>query len=348
MATKRKYVEVQQANVEPTWDKPYTRLDIIEALKWYSDNKSDMDAAKYLGIKDAAVAKRFPTLAWSKRMKSRGCIFPENSEKTLAAFQITLDEELAPVVTVKPVATNVISIQERVDNKVDEFIGEMEGLVDEFGIRGDYKKMNAYQWMVDNNIKAAHAGKIAEYFRLRSKEPLIAAGGKNAEVSECYASYSKQQLMNLLKCYAAIVSDAEKITSNQKVARSPRKKKPVSFDKLVKGLKYLERDDKNKLQSIDPVKIIGASQLWVYNVKTRKLGVYNALDASGLLVKGSSIDGFSAETSLCKTLRKPEVTLKIVTEGGKIALRKALDSVNSKPSKLNGRINKDTVILRIN
>jgi len=338
-----KKVHVLSVNAEPSWDREYTQADIHAAMNWYNNNKSDKDAAKYLGISDSSAAKRFTTLAWSLRMKSRGCQFTEKSQETIDGMHKMLKEYLAHIVVPDKADTTaeVISIQDRVTAKTDSIIGEIEGLVDEFGIRGDVSKMNAYQWLVDNDVKSIHAGRIAEFFLGRMAD--LEAGIKSPEY---YDGYSKKQILNLLKCYGMIAADAKKLASNAKVARKPRKKKPVSFEKLVKGLKYLVKFDDLKLQSIDPVKIMGTSQLWVYNVKTRKLGVYNALDAAGLTVKGSTIVNYGKTSSISKTLRKPEKTLKIVTDGGKIALRKVMDDVNSKPSALNGRINKDTILLR--
>jgi hypothetical protein len=346
MAKKARVVQIN-TNTEPTWDREYTQTDIHEAMSWYNSNKSDKDAAKYLGITDAAVAKRFLSLAWSLRMLSRGCKFSPLSENTINGMRTMLKERLTSIQAPddEVFVDNVVSIQDRIENKINEIIGEMQGLVDNFGILGDVKKMNAYQWMTDNNVKSAHANKIAEYFT--SKLVALEAGIKDPTLKEYYEGYDKKRLINLYTCYANIISDAHKIASNASVARKPRKKKPVSFDKMVKGLNFLQKFDDLKLQSVDPVKIPGATQLWVYNVKTRKLGVYTALDAAGLLVKGSAIKNYSIESSISKTLRKPEATLKIVTDGGKIVLRKALDNVNSKPSKLNGRINKDTILLRI-
>ena len=36
-----------------------------------------------------------------------------------------------------------------------------------------------------------------------------------------------------------------------------------------------------------------------------------------------------------------------VIDGGKVALRKIMDGIKCKPAKLNGRINKDTLIIRV-
>ena len=102
-----------------------------------------------------------------------------------------------------------------------------------------------------------------------------------------------------------------------------------------------------KLVSVDPKTIIGASSLWVYNTKTRKLGVYHALDAAGLNIKGSTIQNFAESKSVCKTLRKPEVTLPELLKAGKVALRNILTDIRAAEKALTGRINADTILLRV-
>lgn len=331
---------------EPVWDsktKP-TQWDMVRALNWYGTNKDEKDAAKYLGL-PVSVARNNLTVAWVTRMISRGCVLPKISKESYNARMVEL--KAANVKEEKTVATNVISIQDRIRMKSEEIIGELEGLVDEFGMRGKASQMNAYQHMIDSDVKSVHANRIAEHFRQSSEEVLLAASGKDKELTEGYSTYTKARLLNLLQCYAAIVKDAERLAKNTATARKPRKKKPVSFDKKVAKLNYLEREDSLKLQSVSPVKIIGAQQLWVYNVKTRKLGVYNALDAAGLDVKGSTIQNFGKDSSISKHLRKPEKVLTTVATGGKIALRRVMDVIRTKELPLNGRINKDTLILRV-
>ena len=107
--------------------------------------------------------------------------------------------------------------------------------------------------------------------------------------------------------------------------------------------------------SINPIDIIGCEELWVFNVKTRKMGRYMASsidpmhlerEGTGLSVKGTTITGFNIETSVQKTLRKPEEKLKEFKDSGKIKLRTYLDNINAVDIKLNGRINTDTIILK--
>jgi hypothetical protein len=132
-----------------------------------------------------------------------------------------------------------------------------------------------------------------------------------------------------------------------KTNRKPRKRKQKSPDQLVSKMKYLDKFEELKLESIQPKDIIGSLQLWVYNTKTRKLGCYVADDAGGLSVKGSSLLNFTESKSVNKKLRKPEATLPEILKGGKVYLRNALDNIKAVATPLTGRINSDTILLRI-
>lgn len=48
-----------------------------------------------------------------------------------------------------------------------------------------------------------------------------------------------------------------------------------------------------------------------------------------------------------KTLRKPEQQLKDFKGAGKIQLRKFLENIKTTDTKLNGRINQDTILLKV-
>jgi len=333
---------------EPKWTSKEAPglIDTIKALNWYNVERDEKDAAKILKT-TPGIARHFQTLAWTVRMKERGFPVPKSSEETIKRMTHEFREALKAAKPVTVDKSNVVSIQQRVLAKTDEIIGEMQGLIDDYGVRGDSNKLNAYQWMIDNNVKPVHANRIAEFFREQSREIFEAAQGKDKELKEGYSHYTKSRLLNLLHAHSNIIKDALKLASNASASRKPRKKKPVSFEKMVSKIKYKVKDDSLKLQSVDPVKVVGAIQLWIYNTKTRKLGVYMAEDESGLKVKGTTILNFVESTSISKTLRKPEKTLPLVVDGGKIALRKVLDGVNSKPLKMNGRINKDTLLLRV-
>jgi hypothetical protein len=346
MATVRKPVY----NLEPDWKGEFTQSDIIKAYTWYDENKNEKDASTYLKV-EQNIARNFRTLAWSRRMLERGCVFTETSLATIEQMEQEMKDEIARVKAarqaVQAAKVNAPSIQELTEQKATRFISELEGAVDDFGLDGKHTDFNAYEWMTENGVKAAHAGYIANYFRNRSKELLLALSGKDKELAEGYSVLGKARLMNLTKLIAGIVQDADKIGVNQKVTRKPRKKKSVSVEKMLSKLTFKQEDTEFKLNSLNPVKILEAQQLWVFNVKTRKLGVYIAENSAGLAVKGSMIVNYNPSTSISKTLRKPKDVLNTVVTGGKIALRKVMDGINAKPQKLNGRVNKDTILLRV-
>jgi hypothetical protein len=102
-----------------------------------------------------------------------------------------------------------------------------------------------------------------------------------------------------------------------------------------------------KLVSVNPADIIGSKELWIYNTKSRKLGKYVAAEYQELGVKGTSITGFSEIQSICKTLRKPEEQVKAFLASSKVELRKFLENIKTTEIALNGRINADTILLKV-
>ena len=358
---------------EPTWEtrtEPCSQFDLVFAFQWYNHHKDNKDARKYLVeylVKNNLITEAQRQAAsylndswnivdgWLARCLSRGAWVPDSvynnfRDNRIPQMKERLDaivrERQLDVPQVQQDTSNVISIQERVTAKADYFIMELEGKFDEVWHKQSGETFVPYTWMVENEVKPMHASKIAEYFRQRAADWIAIIESKDEYVKESYPR-PRKEMIEAAKFFTAVATDAEKLASNKNAARKPRKKKPVSFEKKVKNLKFKKDDTDNKLVSIDPVKIMGAEKLWVYNVKTRKLGVYVAADQAGLGVKGSAIENYKYSESISKTLRKPKDVLDRVLNGGKIVLRKVMAEVNSKPVELNGRINKDTILLRV-
>jgi hypothetical protein len=121
----------------------------------------------------------------------------------------------------------------------------------------------------------------------------------------------------------------------------------VPAEKIVAKMKYLKTFEPLKLVSVNPTDILRAKELWIYNTKSRKLGRYVAAEYQELSVKGTSIIGFDENKSVCKTVRKPEEKLKEFKAAGKVQLRKFLDDINATDTKMNGRINEETILLKV-
>jgi hypothetical protein len=64
-------------------------------------------------------------------------------------------------------------------------------------------------------------------------------------------------------------------------------------------------------------------------------------------VKGTTLTNFEESKSIQKTVRKPETVLPGVITAGKVALRKTLTDINAVEQPMTGRINADTILLRV-
>lgn len=239
------------------------------------------------------------------------------------------------------------SIQDRVKEKISEYIAEIEEQLDLF-VTSKYKtEFKIYDWLKVNDVKSSPANRIAEYYepQLLELDELI---GKNpdGDLVEGYSHLKKTEMRRLHAFIKEIVDDCKSHANNQKVVRKTRAKKPVSVDKQVGKVQYLNESNEYKIASISPANIIGASQLLVFNVKYRKLTHYVTDNPNGFAVKGTTIQNFDADASMTKGLRKPNEVLPKVMTGGKRVLNGLMDSINTKASAPNGRLNKDTLILK--
>jgi hypothetical protein len=115
-------------------------------------------------------------------------------------------------------------------------------------------------------------------------------------------------------------------------------------DMQVKKLQYKESDDDYGVSSVSPLTVPGSRKVLVFNTKTRKLSVYES--DSEIEVKGTSLKNFDEIKSYGLTIRKPDDILPIIANKTEKMFTKAIDTLKTKRGKVNGRINKDTILLR--
>ena len=262
----------------------------------------------------------------------------EGSSKEVSREEVNANPSGASRVSI------VVSIQERIANRANDLIADLEVLLDAYYRNGRQFKMA--DWIIKNNVKPQIAQRIAAYYKPLYSEAFDALNGNDEQLKEGYSHYKKAQLKAYVEFLRSIVSCAETTATIVK-ARKPRKKKEKPVSVIVSKLKYKAKDDELNLVSVDPKQIVGCNQLWVFNTKYRTLAVYNAMGPAGLNVKGSTVIGFDEKTSIVKKLRKPTEQIKKLMDGGKIILRKYMDEVKCKPKEATGRINNETVLLRI-
>jgi hypothetical protein len=245
----------------------------------------------------------------------------------------------------------VPSIQERLREAANRMTDEIEDALELYHNDPDSFDPKAFKMLnllKGKGAKAAHARIIKGFYEKDLAElEELASGNADEQLREGYSHRSKKQIRSLIAFYQEIASACDMLAQEQKVNRKPRAKKPTDKAKVVAKLKYKKSDEPLKLVSVNPVDIIGAQELWIYNTKTRKLGKYVAEEFRELAVKGTSVVGFSETKSVQKTLRKPAEQLKAFKDAGKVALRKFLDEINAVDTKMNGRINEETILLKV-
>jgi hypothetical protein len=335
---------------EPKFDKPLSNLELIKSLNWYHENKESREAPKFVAdfMKKNKIegkvdsSKVSPTLGWLCRLELNGNDIGESSLKFIRDSIPKILEKTKVVVDVPKGP----SIQDRMAEKVGEIAGELEGAIDDF-ILSNYKDQKSPFALMQDRAKGMHANRIVEIFKRRRAEFDYVLTAKEPDIKEAYSNFTKTQLKKLVAYCDMIITDAMKISGEAKATRKPRKRKAKSPQQLISKLNFLKECKEYKLKSIEPAKIIGATQLWVFNVKYKKIGVYHSEDAGGFGVKGSTILNFSEMKSVCKTAKKPNDVLSVVATGGKVALRNLLSTIKSKETPLTGRINKETILLKV-
>jgi hypothetical protein len=331
--------------------------EISHALQWYTTTATEKQLRKFALEYFAKLNRKAEVLAINKandyelrqlaiicRLKSRGQYLSEKHQQFIEdAVAELIVKHSAPtkkaVVADKP--TNVISIQDRIEDKARDLAGEIEGAIDEFIL--NKTEFSTKNFLLANTVAAPIAKKIGDIFVPKLNELNEVIDGLDKQLVEGYSNFTKRDLKALVKFIEQIIADCQQQVQTAKATRAPRKRKAPAPSKVVSKMKYMREFAELSLKSIKPEDILAASELWVYNTKYRKVQVYKA-ESGTLSVKGTTVLGFSVKDSMSMTLRKPEEFFKGLSMG-KRALNGAIKKLTTKPSTPNGRINEECVLL---
>jgi hypothetical protein len=364
-----KFSDEKYTGPEPILTIESTSMDEANLYNWYNYYYSNEDAKgfalTYLGSIKYDKAKlrklascdagKLRTVGWLCRCLSQGGVLPIELDAKLWSCLDTLvvqtaepldaELEIDDSVQNETVETKVVSIRERVAAKADSYIADIEDLIDVFYREG--KIFDAAKWFREKNIKSQLSQRIADYYKPLYSEIFDALQGKDDQLVEAYSRWKKPRLKVYLEFIKSIVVAAEQQAAVVKAMRKPRAKKVKPANVVVAKLKYKETDTEYNIKSVKPTEVIGAQQLWVFNAKYRTIAVYNAIGPSGLSIKGTTLTGFDEKTSIVKKLRKPKEQLHALNNAGKVLLRKYMDGIKCKPKEATGRINTDTVLIKV-
>lgn len=271
-------------------------------------------------------------------------------EKVIASGSSDLDDDEDTPKIEKPVVY-VPTIQDRLREAAGDMSEELDYAIDSWITDPDNfdpKSFKVVNLLKGKGVKAAHARLIKQYFSRGQSDLLELAGGNaDEQLREGYSHMSRKNIKKMIEFYDSITSACEQIAAEAKVMKKPRTKKVKPAEQIVAKLKFCIKDDKLSIVSVPPAQLIGAQGAVVYNIKTRKLGIYISKTSAGLNVKGTSIIDFT-EKSFQRTLRKPPEQLKEFKEQNtQKRVETWFSKIKTTETMLNGRMNEDVILLKV-
>ena len=284
------------------------------------------------------------TYGWLARIVLNGNMLLPRHLEDLDEYLNTLrsNKEVIKVVLDK---TPRLSVRDYMQDKIAEVIGELEGQVDDF--LKDGTEFDLYNYLQANSIPKPYCKDIDTWARKRGTEFTEVYKTTDKEIKDAYSNISRRQQANLVKMFGSFIVDLEKYTQFKKANRKPRvtKAKPPAVQ--VARIKFKKEDTELGIKSVNPSEMVGASQVWVYNVKYKRLAAYRSDSVQGIQVKGSTLQNYDPDMSECRSIRRPEAFLKVLLDASKVKLRKLLSDLTTKGYDVTGRINDECIIVRV-
>ena len=225
------------------------------------------------------------------------------------------------------------SIQERMQNKAFEALGEVEHQIDRLL---DKKKSSFSMYKYLKRID--YSGRVVGYMKGFAKNTLYELHNEEKcdQLDEAYSFLTAKQKVRVIKTLETWESEVEQYCEEYKPVRRIRPKTPAQ---LVKKLPYLE--ERKQFKSINPEEIIRARLLYTYNTSSKKLTRFEG----HLQVKGSRINGFDS----CKEKTLTDLDLlDRLYKGGNIIASRFLDEIpRSKEKDGNDLITKNTLLVKV-
>jgi hypothetical protein len=350
---------------EPVIRKERYREDLMTALNWYNANREEKDFRAYADyyIKNSPELKEY-SYAISKasflEIKGIGVIGRlirrdqyidiKDMMNTLSRLEVlkakypktSAVEKKATVAAVAP-----LNVQDRIAETASKFAADVDEQIDTF-TKQKTNDFSMKSFLAGNAVSGIVAKKIGtKYLRLAKELDEAIATRADPQLKEGYSHFTKPQLRKFAEFIKSIIADCNQQVVSAKTARKPKARKVKPASVIAAKIKPMKEYPELKLVSIEPAKIIGADELWVYIPASRKLTVFRGVDGKPLSVSRTSITNYDVEKSETKTIRKPEQFFKGLSYG-KRAMANAWKSIETKPSKARARITDDMILLAAN
>jgi hypothetical protein len=329
---------------------------LSRAFNFYNQDRDKKDARLYLkqyaktksidtkGIEGVSDNQVIMTYGWTARLLLNGnSLLPKHVEQ-LETYIKSLKANKA-VEVVEEVKSSRPSVRDYMQDKIAEVIGDLEGHIDDFITSN--KEFDLYAYLQANSIPKPYCKDIEAWARKRGFEFAEAYQTNDKELKEAYSFIGRRHLASVVKLFGSFLLDLEKYTQFKKANRKPRVTKAKPPVVQVAKLKYKKEDTELGIKSVNPSEMVGATQVWVYNTKYKRLAAYRSDSTQGIQVKNSTLQNYDPDMSECRSIRRPEVFLRVVLDASKVKLRKLLSELTTKGYDISGRLSEDCIIVRV-
>ena len=322
------------------------------AQEWVNTNRPN-DIKTFKASEDWRVSA---TLAGLMKMQLMGAeleqsaidFIQDNVEEILSHGRRNIElktEEVEEDTTVEVKRKNPAEL---LKEKTNIIIGDIEGFIDHHLDGVLDAKFSLYTHLKAINAATQSARDIVTHYKEVEQELKELVEDKVDYLVEGYNHLSASEQKKLYKLISSFVSDGEKYVLSKKATRKPRAKKATPATKQVEKVIYQKESADYKITSTSPAYIVGATEVYLFNTKTRVIKYLVTNNKDGFIVKGTSIKNYDEELSFKKKLRKPEETIDSINKVTKLRALKALKALKTAEKPTDSRINADTVILKVN
>lgn len=259
--------------------------------------------------------------------------------------KLILKEKLEKAKVEKSVTT--LSPMQRLQNKISNTI--MQDLLDleDAWMDGEKVTIDLYNQFKKHGLSNSATIPVREVIEGWLVDYEDALHARCDQAVEGYSHLKKAELKRRVKSCQDMLLDLDRIKSAAKATRKTRVKQPQAADKQVRNVKYKSEDANFKVTSINPAQMVGKIRLFTFNTKYRVLTEYITQSVNGFEISGTSIKNIDQVNSRQIKLRKPEEFLPIVQSKTIKQIDAEWKKLTTKQSKPNGRLNADTILLRV-
>ena len=283
-----------------------TRQERAKAAKAYVKQNHKKDFKHFSKLPESLICGGLGTFCRVWEFSGK---FTESGQEWVTKEVNRLVDHAKSIKVDEVVVLNVPSPIDRMRNKVyNTIIRELEEL-EEAWMNGEKAEINLFERCQVHGIKANSVNIITEWLEPRVQEYDDAITKKDEDAVEFFSHLKKPELKRQHKVLSDALADCERVKSASKATRKTRVKKPQAADKQVAKLKFMKDSNEFKIASVNPLLIVGAKRVILFNTKSKKIEEYQTARPDGFEVKGQGLQHINHSRG--KTLRKPDEFLPI-------------------------------------